>query len=92
MMKQNNINTVRTSHYPNSPKMYAMYDYFGLYIMDEADLENHGNLGISNNPSWIPAFNDRLSRMIKRDINHPSVIFWSLGNEGGSGDNFFCDV
>lgn len=90
MMKQNNINTVRTSHYPNSPKMYAMYDYFGLYIMDEADLENHGNLGISNNPSWIPAFNDRLSRMIKRDINHPSVIFWSLGNEGGSGDNFFA--
>ncbi len=88
MMKQNNINTIRTSHYPNSPKMYAMFDYYGLYVMDEADLENHGNMGISNDPSWIPAFNDRIRRVIQRDRNHPSVIFWSLGNEGGNGGNF----
>ncbi|UOB18468.1 glycoside hydrolase family 2 TIM barrel-domain containing protein [Abyssalbus ytuae] len=88
LMKQNNINTVRTSHYPNSPKMYAMYDYYGLYIMDEADVENHGNHSISNDPAWIPAYNDRIQRVINRDRNHPSVIFWSLGNEGGGGNNF----
>lgn len=88
LMKRHNINMVRTSHYPNSPKMYAMYDYYGLYVMDEADLENHGNHSISNNPTWIPAFNDRIERVIQRDKNHPSVIFWSLGNEGGNGANF----
>lgn len=88
LMKRHNINMVRTSHYPNSPKMYAMYDYYGLYVMDEADLENHGNHSISNNPTWIPAFKDRIERVIQRDKNHPSVIFWSLGNEGGNGENF----
>ena len=88
LMKQHNINTIRTSHYPNSSKMYAMYDYYGLYVMDEADLENHGNQGISDMKSWIPAFVDRITRVIQRDKNHPSVIFWSLGNEGGGGDNF----
>lgn len=88
LMKQHNINTVRTSHYPNSPKMYAMYDYFGLYVMDEADLENHGNHSISEKLSWLPAFKDRIRRVIQRDRNHPSVVFWSLGNEGGSGANF----
>lgn len=87
MMKQNNINTIRTSHYPNSPKMHAMYDYFGLYVMDEADQEDHGNNGITSNPSWIPAFEDRIRRVIQRDRNHPSVIFWSLGNESGNGNN-----
>lgn len=88
LMKQHNINTVRTSHYPNDPKMYALYDYYGLYIMDEADLENHGNHSISDRPSWIPAFVDRIERVVLRDRNHASVIFWSLGNEGGSGQNF----
>ena len=88
LMKQHNINTVRTSHYPNSPKMYAMYDYYGLYVMDEADLENHGNHNISDFKSWLPAFLDRITRVIQRDKNHPSVIFWSLGNEGGAGVNF----
>ncbi|MDD2645457.1 MAG: glycoside hydrolase family 2 TIM barrel-domain containing protein [Bacteroides sp.] len=88
LMKQNNINTVRTAHYPNSPKMYAMYDYFGLYVMDEADLENHGNMSISDKPRWEAAFIDRIERVIERDKNHPSVIFWSLGNEGGGGMNF----
>jgi beta-galactosidase len=90
LMKQHNINTVRTSHYPNSPKMYALYDYYGLYIMDEADLENHGNHSLSEKPGWEPAFVDRITRVIQRDKNHPSVIFWSLGNEGGGGENFLA--
>ena len=88
LMKRNNINTVRTSHYPNQAKMYAMYDYYGLYVVDEADLEDHANQSISELPSWIPAFNDRISRMVRRDRNHPSVIMWSLGNEAGAGSNF----
>lgn len=88
LMKRHNINTVRTSHYPNSPKMYALYDYYGLYVMDEADLENHGNHGLSDKLSWQPAFLDRITRVIQRDKNHPSIIFWSLGNEGGAGVNF----
>ena len=88
LMKQNNINTIRTSHYPNDAKMYAMFDYFGLYTMDEADLEDHANQSISDIPSWIPAFVDRIDRMVLRDRNHPSVIFWSLGNEAGGGSNF----
>ena len=91
MMKRNNINTIRTSHYPNAAKMYAMFDYYGLYTMDEADLEDHANQSISDMPSWIPAFVDRIDRMVLRDRNHPSVIFWSLGNEAGGGSNFqFC--
>ncbi|WP_100844888.1 glycoside hydrolase family 2 TIM barrel-domain containing protein [Flavobacterium sp. 5] len=87
MMKQYNINMIRTSHYPNQPKSYALYDYYGLYIMDEADIEDHGNQSISDMPSWIPAFKDRVSRMIQRDKNHSSVIFWSMGNESGAGQN-----
>lgn len=88
LMKQHNINTIRTSHYPNDPKMYAMFDYFGLYVMDEADLECHGNQSISNDPNWLPAYKDRMQRLILRDKNHPSVIFWSMGNESGNGQNF----
>ena len=88
LMKQNNINTIRTSHYPNSERMYAMFDYYGLYTMDEADLEDHANQSISDMPSWIPSFVDRIDRMVLRDRNHPSVIFWSLGNEAGGGSNF----
>jgi len=56
LMKQHNINTIRTSHYPNDQKMVAMYDYYGLYVMDEADIECHGNQSLSNNPDWLPAF------------------------------------
>lgn len=89
MMKQHNVNTIRTSHYPNSSKMYSMFDYYGLYVMDEADLENHGDGSISGKPSWIGAYVDRIERVIERDKNHPSVIFWSLGNEAGDGDNFW---
>lgn len=88
MMKQHNINTVRTSHYPNSPRIYALFDHYGLYIVDEADLENHGNQLISDDPDWASVYRDRMERLIQRDKNHPSVIFWSLGNEGGSGKNF----
>ena len=88
MFKQNNLNIIRTSHYPNAAKMYAMFDYYGLYTMDEADLECHANTSISNYTSWAPAFADRTRRMAQRDRNHPSVIFWSLGNESGDGVNF----
>lgn len=89
MMKQHNINTIRTSHYPNAPEMYALFDYYGLYVMDEADLENHGDGSISDKPGWIGAYVDRIERVIERDKNHPSIIFWSLGNEAGGGENFW---
>lgn len=88
LFKRFNINTVRTSHYPNDPKMYALYDYYGIYVMDEADIECHANALLSYDKSWEPAFVDRVVRMVERDKNHPSVIFWSLGNESGAGDNF----
>ena len=92
MMKQANINLVRTSHYPRQAKMYAMFDYYGLYCMDEADIECHfnweqgGNV-ISSASSWKAQFIDRTERMVLRDRNHPSVVFWSLGNESGVGTN-----
>ena len=88
LMKQANVNTVRTSHYPRQAKMYAMFDYYGLYCMDEADVECHNNQSLSNNPTWRAAYVDRTERMVLRDRNHPSVVFWSLGNESGGGDNF----
>ena len=88
MMKQNNINPIRTSHYPNDARMYAMFDHYGLYVCDEGDLEDHANQSISYMKSWIPAFCDRIERLVTRDINHPSVIMWSLGNEAGAGTNF----
>ena len=92
MMKQANINTVRTSHYPRQAKMYAMFDYYGLYVMDEADVECHYNWfyganNIMKEESWRPQFIDRTKRMAVRDRNFPSIIFWSLGNESGVGDN-----
>ena len=88
LMKQNNINTIRTSHYPNAARMYAMFDHYGLYCCDEADLEDHANQSISDRPSWIPSFVDRINRMVLRDRNHASVVMWSLGNEAGNGNNF----
>jgi beta-galactosidase len=87
LFKRHNLNTVRTSHYPNDPKMYALYDYYGLYVMDEADQECHGNHSITRKPSWEKAYVDRGVRMVERDKNHPSVIFWSMGNESGAGNN-----
>lgn len=87
LMKQANLNMVRTSHYPRQAKMNAMFDAFGLYVMDEADLECHGNNSLTKNPTWRDAFVDRNVRMVQRDRNHSSVIFWSLGNENGEGNN-----
>ena len=87
MMKQNNINAVRTSHYPQRAATYALYDYYGIYVMDEADVECHGNNGISDIPSFREAYVDRGVRMVQRDRNHPCVVFWSLGNESSGGCN-----
>ena len=87
MMKQNNINAIRTSHYPHRASAFALYDYFGMYLMEEADIECHGNNGISNIPSFEDAYVDRGVRMVQRDRNHPCVIFWSLGNESAGGCN-----
>ncbi len=92
LMKQANMNMVRGSHYPRQPKMYDMFDYYGLFCMDEADIECHANwqnngAAISKAPSWKNAFLDRTERMVLRDRNHPSIIFWSLGNESGIGSN-----
>ncbi|MBR5593782.1 MAG: DUF4981 domain-containing protein [Bacteroidaceae bacterium] len=94
LMKQANVNLVRTSHYPRAAKMYAMFDYYGLYVMDEADVECHKSWSdkkdnsISNDPMWQAQYVDRTVRMVIRDRNHPSVVFWSLGNESGIGINF----
>lgn len=87
LMKRANINAVRTSHYPRHEKMYAMMDALGLLCIDEADLECHGNHSLTRNPDWAEAYIDRNVRMVMRDRNHPCVIFWSLGNENGSGPN-----
>lgn len=89
LMKQANVNTIRTSHYPRHEKMNAMFDAFGLYVVDEADLECHGNNGLTRDITWRSAFEDRNIRMVMRDRNHPSVIFWSLGNENGRGENMY---
>jgi len=88
LMKRYNLNTVRTSHYPNDPRMYALYDYYGIYVMDEADVECHANHRLSRDPKWEGQYVDRQVRMVQRDKNHPSVIFWSMGNECGGGQNF----
>lgn len=90
LFKQNNINTLRTSHYPNDTKLYALCDYYGIYVMGEANLECHGNNALSSNPSWTSAYVDRMERMVLRDRNHPSVVFWSMGNESGGGNNFWA--
>lgn len=91
LMKRNNVNTVRTSHYPESPKAYALFDYYGIYVMDEADLECQGSLQVADIPSWEAAFVDRGVRMVQRDRNHASVIFWSLGNESMTGVNLAAE-
>ena len=92
-MKRNNINAVRTSHYTNDPRWLDLCDRYGLYVIDEADLETHGFglIGqlnrLTEDPEWKDAFLDRAVRMVARDKNHPSVIIWSLGNESGYGPN-----
>ena len=95
LMRQANMNTIRCSHYPRQPKMYAMFDYYGIYCMDEADVEAHANWDqsaaakrIANMDSWKAMMVDRTVRMVYGQRNHPSVIFWSLGNESSGGKNF----
>ena len=93
IMKELNINTVRTCHYPDDPYWYELCDKYGLYVIDEADNEAHG-LGygegaIANNPLYNKEITNRVERMMRRDRNHPSIIVWSLGNEAGNGQNFF---
>jgi beta-galactosidase len=107
LMKQANVNAVRTSHYPNNPIWYDLADEYGLYVYDEADIESHeymdtadkkaANAGdpslreqiqLGYKPHWAAAHLDRISRMVERDKNSPSVIIWSLGNEAGTGPNF----
>lgn len=92
LMKQNNINAVRTCHYPNVPEWYALCDEYGLYLVDEANIESHGmgyaNKTLASKPDWQAAHLDRTIRMVERDKNHASVVIWSLGNEAGMGRNF----
>ena len=89
LMKQANVNAVRTCHYPNTERWYELCDSLGLYVMDEADIEEHGLRGqLASDPSWAAAWMDRTQRLVIRDRNHPCVVFWSLGNEAGWGTNF----
>lgn len=91
LMKRHNINAVRTSHYPDDPRWYDLCDEYGIYLIDECDLETHGfgynERNITNIPAWREACVDRMVRTISRDRNHPSVVIWSLGNESGFGCN-----
>ncbi len=92
LMKQHNINAVRTSHYPNLPEWYALCDEYGLYVMDEANVESHGlwrdGYHIGERDEWEKAIVERNVNMVQRDKNHPSIVFWSMGNESGWGKNF----
>ncbi|MBQ9084222.1 MAG: DUF4981 domain-containing protein [Clostridia bacterium] len=92
IMKAHNVNMVRTSHYPNDPRFLELCDRYGLYVVDEADLECHGMGNTAESPltvlpEWRESYVDRARRMLERDKNHPSIIIWSVGNESGSGDN-----
>jgi beta-galactosidase len=100
MMKQHNINAIRTSHYPNRPELYKLCDQYGFYVIDEADIEAHGTICthsgynhdlyaiIADNPDWEKSIIDRVEKLVARDKNRPCVIFWSLGNESGYGRCF----
>ena len=93
LMKQLNINAVRAAHYPNVPRWYELTDEYGLYVVDEANIESHGmgfepGVTLAGRPDWLAAHMDRTVRMVERDKNHASIIIWSLGNEAGDGENF----
>nr|MCU0229110.1 DUF4981 domain-containing protein [Bryobacterales bacterium] len=92
LMKQHNINAVRASHYPNIPEWYELCDRYGLYVVDEANIESHGmgydDESLAKDPRWQTAHLDRIERMLERDKNHASIIIWSMGNEAGDGVNF----
>ena len=92
IMKQLNINAVRTSHYPNDPRWLSLCDKYGIYVVDEANIESHG-MGygpatLAKEPTYAAMHMERVQRMVQRDFNHPSIIVWSLGNEAGDGPNF----
>lgn len=93
LMKRNNINAVRTSHYPDHPEWYDLCNAYGLYLIDEANIESHGigydpRKTLANKPEWKAAHLDRIANLVERDKNHPSIIIWSMGNEAGDGPNF----
>lgn len=101
LMKQFNLNAVRCSHYPDDPRWYELCDEYGLYVIDEANIESHGmgtydfpeygyrmNSSLARSPDWLESHLDRIKRMVERDKNHPSIIIWSMGNEAGVGENF----
>lgn len=92
LMKQNNINTVRNSHYPTDSYWYTLCDRYGLYMIDEANIESHGMgygpASLAKDSTWLPAHMDRTQRMYERSKNHPAIVIWSLGNEAGNGINF----
>lgn len=91
ILKQHNINAIRASHYPNTPRFYELCDLYGMYVMDEADVETHGVRSKNcpgNHPQWEQALIDRGERMVLRDRNHACIIMWSLGNESAAGKNF----
>ncbi|MFT8966986.1 glycoside hydrolase family 2 TIM barrel-domain containing protein, partial [Leuconostoc suionicum] len=90
MMKEHNFNAVRLSHYPNASRWYELCDQYGLYLVDEANIETHGVKPmnyLTNDPKYLPLMMERVTRMVQRDYNHPSIIIWSLGNESGYGHN-----
>ena len=91
-MKRLNVNAVRTSHYPNDPQWYELCDLYGIYVIDEANVEGHGmgygDRAVAKDPQFNKAIKERARRMVERDRNHPSIIMWSLGNESGMGQNF----
>jgi beta-galactosidase len=92
LLKRNNFNAVRTSHYPNVPEWYRLCDQYGIYVVNEGNIETHDfgrgdNNTINHNPDFREAHVDRMRRMVERDINHPSVVMWSIGNESGDGPN-----
>lgn len=94
LWKENNINAVRLSHYPRGSRFYELCDEHGIYVVDEANIESHGmyygDRSLAKKPSWENAHVDRMTRMVARDKNHPSVIIWSMGNEAGNGVNFYA--
>ena len=94
LWKENNINAVRLSHYPRGRRFYELCDEYGLYVVDEANIESHGmyygKYSLAKKENWETAHVDRMLRMVKRDKNHPSVIIWSMGNEAGNGVNFYA--
>lgn len=95
LMKQMNINAVRTCHYPNHPRWYELCNEYGLYVIDEANIESHGmgydkDITLGNKPEWLVPHMDRTKRMYERDKNQPCIVIWSLGNEAGNGSNFYA--